>query len=331
MKVLLDIQALKTPRGIVATIVVLLCGLMPIIAPAIGESFYVDVFARTMIWAIAAVSLNLIMGYGGMISFGHAAFFGIGAYTIGILAFHGVTSAWVQWPVALILSALVGLVFGAISLRTKGVYFIMITLALAQMLYFLSVSAQRYGSDDGLTINDRSDFGIGFFNLDDDLTLYYLIFAVLLLCVYVSWRIVNSPFGMVVRGAKSNDNRMQALGYPTTRYKLTAFVIAGVMCGMAGVLDANLEEFVSPDALNWPRSGEMIFMVVLGGMGSLFGPVTGAVVFWLLQDFLANWRGFIGDHWAIIFGPFLILVVLFARGGIHGLVDRLFSRKGGAQ
>ena len=309
-----------TPMRTVTGVVLGLCAFMPILAPAVDEPFYVDVFARIMIWAIAAVSLNLIMGYGGMISFGHAVYLGIGGYTIGILASHGVDSAWIQWPLAIGLCALVALVFGAISLRTRGVYFIMITLALAQMLYFLSVSAERYGSDDGLNIYRRSDFGSDLVRLEDQLTMYYLIFAVLVASLFIGWRIVNSRFGMVIRAARSNDTRTQAIGAPTYRYKLTAFVIAGVMCGIAGVLQANLERFVSPDMMNWPRSGELIFMVVLGGMGSLFGPVAGAVVFLLLSEILST----ITEHWHIIFGPFLVLVVLFARGGLVGL---LTSRK----
>ncbi|MEK9833820.1 MAG: branched-chain amino acid ABC transporter permease, partial [Rhodospirillaceae bacterium] len=213
--------------------------------------------------------------------------------------------------------------FGAISLRTRGVYFIMITLALAQMIFFLSVSAERYGSDDGLNILARSDFGLPFYNLSDKLTMYYTIFAFLLLSVFVSWRLIHSRFGVVMRAAKSNDTRVQAVGVSTYRYRLTAFVIAGVMCGIAGMLQANLENFVSPDMMNWPRSGELIFMVVLGGMSTLFGPVTGAFVFLMLSEILATWT----IHWHIIFGPFLVLVVIFARGGIAGLLTPRAARE----
>lgn len=297
---------------------------MPVVAPAVGEPYYVNVFARAMVWAIAAVSLNLILGYGGMISFGHAVYLGIGAYTVGILAFHGVESAYIQWPVALVVSALVALIFGAISLRTRGVYFIMITLALAQMIYFLSVSAEQYGSDDGLIIYDRSSFGTDLLDLDDPLHLYYTIFFVLLLSLFITQRIVGSRFGMVIRGARSNEERTLAMGFPVYRYRLVAFVIAGVLCGLAGVLSANVEKFVSPDTLWWPRSGEMIFMVVLGGMGSLFGPVAGALVFWLLSEMLSR----ITVHWHLIFGPFLIVAVLFARRGIDGLFDLRRSTHG---
>jgi branched-chain amino acid transport system permease protein len=298
-------------------LVLLMFAAGPVVLPAIDEPFYVIVFARIMIWAIAAVSLNLIMGYGGMISFGHAVYLGIAGYAVGIPAFHGITSAWVQLPLAIGLCAVISLVFGAISLRTRGVYFIMITLALAQMIFFLSVSAERYGSDDGLNILSRSDFGLGFYSLEDSLTMYYTILAALLGSVFVSWKLVRSRFGAVLRASKSNDTRVQAIGVPTLRYRLTAFVIAGVMCGLAGFLQANLERFVSPDMMNWPRSGEMIFMVVLGGMSTLFGPVTGAFVFLMLSEILAS----ITHHWHIVFGPFLVLVVLFARGGIAGLLN----------
>jgi branched-chain amino acid transport system permease protein len=307
---------LTLPR-IAAASVLVLCAVMPYLAAAVGEPFLIGLFARAMIWSIAALSLNLIMGYGGMISFGHAVYLGVGSYTIGIFAFHDITNAWIQWPAALAISAFVAFVFGAISLRTRGVYFIMITLALSQMLYYLARSAEKYGSDDGLTIARRSDFGISFLNINNRVTLYYVIFFFLLLSLFILWRIVNSRFGMVIRGIKSNETRMEGIGISTYRYKLAAFVIAGTMCGLAGILEANFEKFVSPDTLNWPRSGEMIFMIVLGGMGSLFGPVIGAVVYWLLQDVLSD----ITEYWQIIFGPLLILIVLFARGGIVGLLN----------
>ncbi len=309
----MDFSSLKTPRGIFNILLLVICAVMPILGPAIGEPFFVDVFRRTMIWAIAAVSLNLIMGYGGMISFGHAVYLGVGGYTVGILAFHEVTSGWIQWPLALLISGLFAFIFGIICMRTRGVYFIMITLALAQMVYFMSVSAETYGSDDGLTVETRSDFG-SLLDLGNDTVLYYIIFVSLLLCLYITWRIVGSRFGRALRGTMSNETRMEAIGFPTYRYKLTAFIIAGVMCGYAGVLSANVEGFVSPDMMFWPKSGDLIFIVVLGGMGSLFGPVGGALTFWLLSEILSN----LTENWHLIFGPFLVAIVLFARGGIDG-------------
>jgi branched-chain amino acid transport system permease protein len=298
--------------------VLVFCGAVPYLVEWISEPFYRDVFARMMIWAIAAVSLNLILGFGGMVSFGHAVYMGIGSYAVGICAHYEVTSGWIQWPLGLGACALVALAFGAISLRTRGVYFIMITMALAQMLYYLSISVEEFGSDDGMVIYDRSDFGLSFYSLDDPIHLYYTIFAVLVLCLFVSRQVVRSRFGAVVRGAKANEARVEAMGFSTYGYRLVAFVIAGVMCGAAGLLSANLESFVSPDAIHWTASGELIFMVVLGGTGTLFGPITGALVFGLLSEFLKD----ITEHWHLIFGPFLVLVVLFAPRGIDGLLGR---------
>lgn len=320
------LSTLKTPRGVFAAILLAACAFMPVIAPALNEPFYVDVFVRIMIWAIAAVSLNLILGYGGMVSFGHACYLGIAGYTVGIMSYHEVYNGFIQWPVALLLTGVVALIFGFICLRTRGVYFIMITLALAQMIYFLSISLQEYGSDDGLPIDSRSEFFAGF-DLSDGTTFYYLVFVLLVLCLLIVHRMINSRFGMVLQGTKSNEVRMQAIGYPVFRYRLASFVIAGVMCGVAGILQANFESFVSPDMMHWTRSGELIFMVVLGGMGTIIGPLTGALIFLLLSDFLPE-LPMVGEHWHIVFGLFLIVVVLFARGGIDGILGKLEKSRG---
>lgn len=315
-----ELLASMDKRRAVTLGVLALCAVMPFLAPAVGEPYFVKVFARIMLWGMAAASLNLILGYGGMISFGHAVYVGIGAYTVGILAYYEVTSGFIQWPLAVALSALAALIFGVFCLRTRGVYFIMITLAFAQMVYYLSVSAEEFGSDDGMTIESRSDFGADWFDLNNPLTMYYTIFAVLLATLWFLDRIIKSRFGMVIRGAKSNEMRLRAIGFPTFHYKLMAFVIAGVICGISGALTANIEDFVSPDLLHWTRSGELIFMVVLGGMGTLFGPVTGALVYLLLSEVLSN----ITVNWHLIFGPFLILVVLYLNRGIDSLFDLNF-------
>lgn len=307
-----------TLRAFVTVLVLVLFAAVPAVTAWVDAPYYQDVFARVMIWAIAAVSLNLILGFGGMVSFGHALYLGTAGYVVGIAAYHQWVSAWVQWPLALLASALVALVFGAISLRTRGVYFIMITMALSQMVYYLVISAEEYGSDDGLVIYERSDLGLEWFDLNNPLDLYYLIFVVLLICLYVTWRVVNSRFGVVIRAARSNEARVLSMGFAVYRYRLVCFVIAGVMCGAAGILSANMEAFISPDAIHWTRSGELIFMVVLGGMGSVFGPVSGALVFWLLSEVLASFT----EHWHLVFGPFLILVVLFAPRGIDSLLGR---------
>jgi branched-chain amino acid transport system permease protein len=292
--------------------------LLPLYSQVSGNIFVLTLFTRIVIFALAAASLNLIMGYGGMMSFGHAAYLGIGGYAVGILAQEGIGSGFIQWPVALAVSALFALVIGALSLRTRGVYFIMITLAFAQMAYYVASGLSRYGGDDGLTVYKRSDFG-GLINLSSRVQFYYLCLGCLFGGIYLIWRIVNSRFGMVVQGVRSNEQRMQAIGFPANRYRLVCFVIAGTICGLAGALLANNTDFISPAVMYWTRSGDLMVMVVLGGMGSLFGPVIGTIVFLLLEEFLSQ----ITEYWALIMGPLLLLIVLFGRGGIMGLLGRL--------
>jgi branched-chain amino acid transport system permease protein len=289
--------------------------LLPVYSGLAGDRFMLTLFTRIVILALAAVSLNLILGYGGMMSFGHAAYLGIGGYAVGMLAHEGVYSGFVQWPVALAASALFALVIGALSLRTRGVYFIMITLAFAQMAYYIISGLARYGGDDGLTIYKRSQF-FAPVDLSNKVQFYYVCLALLYAGVYLVWRLVNSRFGMVIQGSRSNDLRMRAIGFPTYRYRLTCFVIAGTMCGLSGALLANHTDFVSPSMMYWTRSGDLIIMVVLGGMGSTVGPLIGAVALLVLEEFLSG----ITEYWQIILGPLLLLVVLFARGGIDGLL-----------
>jgi len=295
--------------------------MLPVYAKLAGNLFLLTLFTRIVILAMAAVSLNLILGFGGMMSFGHAAYLGIGGYAVGILAFEGVPNGFVQWPVALAASALFALVIGALSLRTRGVYFIMITLAFAQMAYYIFAGLARYGGDDGLTIQKRSQF-FAPINLTDKVQFYYICLALLFAVIYLVWRIVNSRFGLAIQGARSNDTRMRAIGFPTYRYKLVCFVIAGTLCGLAGALLANHTDFVSPAMMYWTRSGDLIIMVVLGGMGSTFGPVFGAVALLVLEEALSG----ITEYWQIILGPLLLLVVLFARGGIDGLLAQLGAK-----
>jgi branched-chain amino acid transport system permease protein len=304
-------------RTAVAVLIGLGLLLLPLYSYASGNIFLLTLFTRIVILALAAVSLNLIMGYGGMMSFGHAAYLGIGGYAVGILAHEGIGSGFIQWPVALAASALFALVVGALSLRTRGVYFIMITLAFAQMAYYIASGLARYGGDDGLTIYKRSDFA-GLINLSGRVQFYYLCLACLLGGIYLVWRIVNSRFGLVVQGLRSNEQRMEAIGFPANRYRLACFVIAGTMCGLAGALLANNTDFVSPAAMYWTRSGDLMVMVILGGMGSMFGPVIGAIVFLVLEELLSQ----VTEYWALIMGPLLLLIVLFGRGGIMGLLGR---------
>jgi branched-chain amino acid transport system permease protein len=300
-------------------VAVLLAGLalLPAYSAITGNAFVLTLFTRIVILAIAATSLNLILGYGGMVSFGHAAYLGIGGYAVGILAHEGVASGFVQWPVALVASALAALLIGLLCLRTRGVYFIMITLAFAQMIFYVFAGLDRYGGDDGLTIYSRSKFA-GLIDLNDKARFYYLCLGLLVAATWLVSRLVNSRFGLVVQGSRSNDRRMRAIGFPTFRYRLVCFVIAGTLCGLSGALLANHTDFVSPAMMHWTRSGDLIVMVVFGGMGSLFGPLFGAISLLVLEEALSR----ITEYWQIILGPLLLLVVLHARGGIDGLLAR---------
>lgn len=310
-------MAYLSPRNIVVGGLILFLLLLPVYTSATGNLFMLSLFTRVVILAMAATTLNLILGYGGMVSFGHAVYLGVGGYAIGILAHESIYSAWLQWPVAILVSALLALVIGLLSLRTRGVYFIMITLAFAQMVYYVAVALDRYGADDGLTIYRRSQFGLEpWFDFANKTLFYYVCVALLLGTIYLVYRLINSRFGFVIQGARSNDRRMRAIGFPTFRYRLVCFVIAGTLCGIAGALLANHTDFVSPAMMHWTRSGDLIVMVVLGGMGSIFGPLIGAFVFLALEEFLST----ITEYWQILLGPILLLVVLYARGGIDGIL-----------
>jgi branched-chain amino acid transport system permease protein len=296
-----------------------------------GNAFYLDLATRLVILAIAAVSLNLLLGYGGMASFGHAAFLGIGAYAVGIPAYHNTYGEFeliasynglFQVFLAVAITALFALITGIICLRTKGVYFIMITMAFAQMVFYLFVSLDVYGGDDGLVIDTRSEFPL--INLDNPLHLYFLSFASLAAAMLIVRTITRSQFGKVLQGAMGNEERMIALGYNTFAYKLTAYVISGAMCGYAGALLGNFTTFISPDMMGWTRSGELMFMVILGGAGSTIGPVIGSGLFILVEELFSSFT----IYWHLPFGIMLILVVLLFRGGLLGLISGK-SKSGG--
>jgi branched-chain amino acid transport system permease protein len=306
-------KGIKAARLIGWAIGVALLIAVPPLMLALGQPFYVDLVRRIMILAIAAVSLNLILGYGGMVSFGHAAYIGIGAYAVGILGFYGVFSGWLHLLVAIIASALVALAIGAVSIRTSGVYFIMITLAFTQMLYYLGISVAEFGGDDGMRLKRRSQFPL--VDLNDPVQFYYLVLVLMLVAVYVTYRIVNSRFGMVLRATKSNEARSRAIGYSPYPYRLVAFVIAGAMCGLAGALYGNHTNYITPGLMSWQQSGDIMFMVILGGMASTAGPVLGAFVLLLLEDLLSGWT----EHWQVILGPLLVLSVIFFRRGLAGI------------
>ena len=310
-------------RSLVTLAALAALAVVPLIAGLANQPFYLDLFRRIMIFAIAAVSLDIILGYGGMVSLGHAAYLGIGAYAVAVPALHGVHSAWVQWPLAMALSALAALIIGAVSLRTSGVYFIMITLAFAQMLYYIGISIEPWGGDDGMRLARRSQLG-GVLDLADPHVFYYVVLAMLAVLLLVGERVIEARFGTVIRAVKSNEPRLEAIGVAAFRYKLAAFVLAGAVCGLAGALLANQTEYLTPSYMHWTRSGDIIVMVILGGMGTLAGPVLGAATFLLLENVLAAWT----VHWQIILGPLLVLVVLFARGGLLSLLPGGGARDG---
>ncbi len=303
-----------TPRNALTAAVLVVLALVPVYAALTKDPFALTLFTRVIILSLAAVSLNLIMGYGGMASFGHAAYLGIGGYTVGILWKEGFASGFLQFPVAVIASALFAVVTGALSLRTRGVYFIMITLAFAQMVYYVAEGLDRYGGDDGLTIRQRSTFA-GLIDLNDKTLFYYLCFAILVASIYLVWHMVNSRFGLVIQGARSNERRMRAIGFPVMRYKLVCFVIAGALCGLAGALLANHTNFISPSMIFWTRSGDLMVMVILGGLATSFGPLIGTFTYLLLEEWLSRFTEYSG----LLIGPGLLLVAIYLRGGIEGL------------
>jgi branched-chain amino acid transport system permease protein len=283
--------------------------------PLYGDVFYTRLFTRIMIYAIAALSLDLILGYGGMVSLGHAAFLGVGAYTVGILSLCGIQSAYISWPLAMLVSMLIALVIGAISLRVIGVSFIMITLAFAQMLYYCFISLKGYGGTDGMTLAMRSSLG-GLLDIGHHARFYYLVLGILLLILFLAHRLVHSRFGLAIQGIRDNELRMRLLGFPTFRYKVLCFVLVSGIAGLAGALMANQSMYVGPALMHWKQSAEILAMVILGGMGSLIGPMLGAAALLLSEEILSNYT----EHWMIILGPLLIIVVLCGRKGIYGML-----------
>jgi len=319
----------RSPRFYVPALVVAALALVPAYAVAAGQPFYITLFSRIMIFALAAVGLNLILGFGGLVSFGHALYLGVGAYAVGMLSAAGITNGWAHLATAFCAGLVISALVGTVVLRTAGMTFIMITLAFAQMGYFLIVSLKAYGGDDGLSIDERSTFGM--VDLTNHTVFFYVIFTALAATLWLLSRLVESRFGMVLRGVKSNERRMLALGFPTFRYKLAAYVISAQICVLAGLLLANLTKFASPSYMQWQVSGDLIVMAVLGGMNTLFGPVVGAISFLLLEEALPSltpgWfppvEELLNRHWLALMGVFIIAVVLGFRKGLYGaLVER---------
>lgn len=351
------------PRFVVILVVGLALAALPV-AGYYGEGGFLDnalgintfttnFFAKILIFALAAASLDLLVGYGGMVSFGHAAYLGLGTYAVGIGSYYAfelcldaesiaacqygwMQSGFFHFPVAIVASALVAFLIGAISLRTSGLYFIMITFAFTQMLFFLGISLEPYGGDDGMSFDRSTFFGYPT-NTNilgpeqgrpEDVLIYYMAFGALVLCVFLLRRLVNSRFGMVIRGTYSNPIRMATIGFPTYRYRLTAFVIAGAMCGLAGALFANHQAFLTPEYMSWIISGDLLFMVIMGGMGTIFGPIAGALAFFGLDEWLKSIPSIGEDYRLVVFGPLLIMLVLFARRGIFGWIPDRWSGMG---
>lgn len=298
----------------------------PLAASAMGEPFYVTLATRIAVLALAAVGLNIALGLGGLVSFGHAAFFGLGGYAAGILATHafnaeplflgiaGTTSMPAIWLVAMVVCGLVALPIGAVSLRTSGVYFIMITLAFAQMIYYFAISWPAYGGEDGLSIYLRNSFP--WVNTAAPLPFFLVCYGLLLLGLLVFRALRDSRFGAALQAARQNEVRLAAVGIAPFDIRLTAFVISAMMTGVAGALFADLNHFVSPSMLSWHMSGELIVLIILGGKGRLFGPVAGAMLYVLLEHVL----GGVTERWQFFLGLILLGVVLFARGGLIGFV-----------
>jgi len=309
----------------------ILAGLVLILAypwgvSAVGQPFLIGLGTRILVMGLAAASLDLIVGFGGMVSFGHAAFFGVGGYVVGILAFHahegtellgfmpGSNQALVAWPAAIVLGGVAALAIGALSLRTAGVHFIMITLAFAQMLFFLAVSLKAYGGDDGLSFRPRNLLP----GLDtrDETSFYYVVAGLLIGFLVLARRLLDARFGTVLRGVRENERRLAALGIAPYGIKLAAFTLAGAVAGLAGALMANQARFVSPELLHWTKSGDLLIMVILGGLGTLYGSVLGAAVLIVLETVLAAWT----EHWMVVLGPILVALILFARGGLWAVL-----------
>ncbi len=318
-------------RLVVAGAVLAVLAIVPFVATWVGQPFYVTLVSRIMIFALAAVGLNLVLGYGAMVSFGHALYIGIGAYAVGMCSSYGVTNGWAHLAVALGVGLISSILIGLVCLRSSGVAFIMITLAFAQMFFFLAVSLRSFGGDDGLPLDARSNFGV--VDLASNVTLYYAIFCVLVGTLYAFHRLIHARFGMVLRGCKMNERRMAALGFPTLRYRLAAYVISALVCVVAGVLLANLTKFVSPSYMHWTVSGDLIVMVVLGGMGTLMGPVVGATVWLVLEELLTSVKGglpggmneLLSTHWLGFMGLFVLIVTLGLKQGLYGY---LVAREG---
>ncbi|WP_299304109.1 branched-chain amino acid ABC transporter permease [uncultured Litoreibacter sp.] len=310
---------------------IVLAGLLgvPLWAMVADAPFTITLATRAAILALAAVGLNIALGIGGLVSLGHAVFFGIGGYAMGILAYHaqtfvplelgpltfsGTKSMPLIWLAAVIMSSVVAWGIGVLSLRTSGVYFIMITLAFGQMFYYFAISWSTYGGEDGLSIYVRNGFpGL---NTLAPIQFFGICFVILCFVLFLKARMRMSPFGLALNAARQSPVRAETVGLNPVRIKLIAFIISGAVTGLAGALYADLNRFVSPTMFSWQLSGELIVFIIIGGVGRLMGPVIGAALFVALE----HWLGGLTEYWHVYLGAVLLMIVLFARGGVVGLL-----------
>lgn len=300
-----------------AILVAVALAIYPLVMSALGQEFYINLGSRVLIFALAASALNLALGYGGMISLGHAAFLGIGGYVVAVLANNGVYGAWLSFPLAIGMAAATAALIGVVSLRTKGVYFIMITLAFAQVFYYLAISLPDFGGDDGLQMAARST--IPGLDLGSALSFYFFVLFTAGLAFVLLYRLVASRFGRAIVAIRENERRMAAIGYPVMRLKLAAFTLSGGLCGLAGALLANASTSITPHTLTWHQSGLLIVMVILGGSGYFWGGLTGAAVYLLLEETIADHT----EHWNLVLGALLLFIVMAAPDGVMSLRQQL--------
>lgn len=301
-------------RTLAVALSLLAFALVPIYAWATGDVYALTLFGRILVFVLAATGLNLALGYGGMVSFGHALYIGLGAYSVAILTLMGLHSGWLHLITAVAVSGLVAIPVGWVALRTQGIAFIMITLAFAQLFFYIFISLKNFGGDDGVSLSQVSNFGPLTGNI---YALYLSLLVTALIVLWVLMRLVRSPFGLVLRATKVSERRVNAVGLNSLPYRLAAYVFSAQVCALAGFFLANLTGFVSPDYLKWSISGELIVMVLLGGLGKVFGPLVGATALLLIEGFLKA----LTEHWPLILGPLIVLMVIFLRRGLWSLLE----------
>ncbi|CAM3732902.1 branched-chain amino acid ABC transporter permease [Polaromonas hydrogenivorans] len=312
---------LLRPAQLIPVLLLLALAVLPPIAAGLDDNFWVSFFARVLVYAIAASALNIALGFGGLVSLGHALFIGIGMYSVSLPAYYGVSSGWVHLGICVLACAAVGGLTGLISLRTSGIAFIMITLAFAQMGYFVIVSLKQYGGDDGMSITAASDFfGL---QLNTPLAVYYCAWGLLAGLTYWVMRLRASPFGMALRAGRQNARRVMSVGLALQRYQLAAYILSAILCGVAGLLLANLNAYASPSSMAWTVSGELIVMVVLGGLGSVFGPLLGALAFLGAEELLKAAT----EHWMAVFGLAILAVAMLGKTGLAGWLESLSTKE----